>query len=131
MRMRGAILACAVLAGPAWAGGLDCRFTQECLLGEACAATDFAASLSLQSHDIVGDGTDRADIPVLVTDAESVLFFNSDEGSLSLWPRTMTTAPGDPTHVLSITATGDAVYSVVMAEAGLTATYLGRCEGVS
>lgn len=100
----------------AWAGAaaaIECSFTTECFEAEACAATQFDATLD--------QGAQTAQF---VTPSETILM--SQGGSETV--RVYVGVTGSAFHILTRGANGIARYTTHIFEGPLAVSYLGECE---
>ena len=107
----GALLVFA-LAGPAMAADLTCTFESECLEGEACADSGYVLTLRM--------GEDSA---TLEDDAGSV-----DVSALTGSDMSYVGTSATGAHLLTISGSGDARYSVHFMGATFSMLYLGQCS---
>jgi len=120
-----------VMPVPALASTIACQFSQECLSGETCSDTSFAATLEAQGPQNLtneaGDIEITAAFGTMTTDAETIagiLSFDKDTAGINLF----VSFPASAGHYLTLQPDGAAYYTTHIPEAELAITYTGTCE---
>ncbi|MBP0482054.1 hypothetical protein [Sagittula salina] len=101
---------------------LGCQFDRECLEDEACSDSGFPAMLDAHAGGLDPEVL-MVEANLVAEDGTTFLVGARDHGRLSL-------SGGDfeARHLLTVSAEGDARYTVHYAEGPMMVSYLGRCE---
>ncbi|KIT17258.1 hypothetical protein jaqu_09890 [Jannaschia aquimarina] len=131
--MRAIAMSAALMAAPAAAQeveALTCIFEQECLTGEACAATTFEITVVERRGAAPDPDAEDAEaetetlLRTIAGDIDVVSAAETGEG------RAWLGLDGLDSHALSVASDRSAVYTAQIPAAEMALTYLGDCEGL-